>query len=233
MLDTAARRAAVVLVLDDLQWAAIPTLLLVRHLFGRPSPASLLLVGTYRSSEVTPALADTLADLHRGPAVERLELTGLDGTGVASLVQAVTGESTASGQGAALASAIHASTAGNPFFVGELLRYFAESGAVLRRSEGWTYYADPEGVDIPQAVREVVARRVARLSAPSRTALVMASVFGAEFDLDLLERALTDPDAALDALEECVRARLLSSFRFHGDATSSSTLSSAAPCTGG
>lgn len=79
LLTSIGGSAGTVLVLDDLHWASRPTLLLLRHVLRRTSEAPLLIVGTYRDTDVdrTHPLADLVADLRREPGVERLALAGL------------------------------------------------------------------------------------------------------------------------------------------------------------
>ncbi len=182
----AAEAAPVVLVVDDLHWAPPPTLSLLRHVLRSVARSEVLVVGTYRHTDVGPddPLAQVLADLRREPAVDRVALRGLDQDDVAAFVRdAQTGPAE---EDAALARALHAHTSGNPFFVGELLRHLQESGATYGRHGTWSYYADPEELGMPEGVREVVARRVHRLPEASRDALQWASIVGAEFDLELL-----------------------------------------------
>ena len=211
LLTQASAGTIVVLVLDDLHWAASPTLLLLRHLL-RARIASVLVLGTYRHTEVGPdhPLTATLADLRREPGVERILLEGLDMEGVSAYVERSTRHGLDT-EGVAMARALHARTSGNPFFVGEFLRHLVETGAVYRRTGPWTYYED-SGFGLPEGVREVVARRLGRLSVAANRVLALASVVGSEFDLELLER-LDDPgdapDSTLDALDEAVAARVV------------------------
>ena len=212
LLTNAAADGPVVLILDDLHWAAPPTLILLRQLLRSTAAAPVLVIGTYRHTDIGPdhPLTQALADLHREPAVDRLVLGGLDEDGVASFVRAAeAGE--AGGDDVALVSALHAQTSGNPFFVGQLLRHLGETGATYRRGGSWTYYAGTGDLGIPQGVREVVGRRLHRLSKPARDALRWGSVVGTEFSLDVLER-VGGPghgDAVLDAVDEAVGAHLV------------------------
>ena len=83
----------VLLVLDDLQWAAKPTLLLLRHLLRAADPARLAGDGDlprHRPS-VGPPLGEFLADLSRLEDAERLSVTGLDADGVAAFLEAAAG----------------------------------------------------------------------------------------------------------------------------------------------
>ena len=100
--------------------------------------------------------------------------------------------------------AIARESAGNPFFVGELVRHLDESEAgesVLSLTHA----------DVPERVREVVNLRLARLSDPAVRLLAVAAVIGSEFDLSLLEDVGTvQGDEALALLEEGMGARLIS-----------------------
>ncbi len=151
-----------------------------------------------------------LADLWREPGVERLLLDGLDEEGVVEFVERAHGHALDE-VGEALARALHARTAGNPFFVGEFLRHLDESGAVYQKAGDWSYYEDAEGLGMPEGVRDVVARRLGRLSDDANRVLTFASVVGLEFDLQLMERLVESAavDATLDALDEAVAARVI------------------------
>ena len=88
LLTAASRGAPVLLVLDDLHWADKSSLLLLRHLVRSDRPAALLVVATYRETDLarTHPLAELLADLRREKRVERLLLRGLNESDLAALV---------------------------------------------------------------------------------------------------------------------------------------------------
>src|SRR6185369_10433802 len=72
LLDRVARRRPILLVIEDAQWADVPTLLLLRHL-ARAAGGPVLLLATFRDAEVDmpEALAHALADLRRSDDVVR------------------------------------------------------------------------------------------------------------------------------------------------------------------
>ncbi len=209
-LQTAAGTTGLVLVLDDVHWAAKPTLLLLRHLLRSATPARLLIVATYRDTDLdrTHPLADLLADLRRVPEVERLALTGLDLDGIEDLIVAVNGVALDT-PGRELAAAVHAETEGNPFFLGELLRHLAESGALVNDGTQWRAATAVSEMSLPDGVREVIGRRLSRLSKTTNDVLAWAAVVGRELRLDILGRVAGGDDACLDALDEAVNARLV------------------------
>ena len=201
----------VLLVLDDLQWAAKPTLLLLRHVARSPEPMRLLIVGTYRDTELhhDHPLVDLLADLRREQGIERLSLSGFDQGAVAGYMAELAGHEL-DDEGLTLARAIHTETEGNPFFVREILRHLSETGALVQRDGRWVTSTAVEDVGIPEGVREVVGRRVARLSSDANRVLRVAAVVGTEFELPVVKQAGdVDDETIFSAVEEAIAARLV------------------------
>ena len=124
---------------EDLHWATRNTLLLLRHIVRSDDPLALLVMAAYRDSplDVTSDFAGTLAELLRQPGADRMRLFGLDEAGVAALMTAQARHDL-DDQGRALAGVLHTQTAGNPFFVREMLHHLVEKGAISpsRRSVG-------------------------------------------------------------------------------------------------
>jgi class 3 adenylate cyclase len=205
------RDTALLMILDDLQWAAKPTLQLLRHVARSPEPMKLLIVGTYRDTDLhhDHPLVELLADLRRQPGIERLSLSGFDEAGVADFVARAAGHDLDE-DGFALVRAIHAETEGNPFFVREILRHLTETEAIIQRDGRFVTRLAVEELGIPEGVREVVGRRVSRLSRSANQVLRVAAVVGTEFELAVVGRAggIGD-DAVLTAAEEAMSARLL------------------------
>ncbi len=212
LLEGAGGDSPLVLLLDDLHWADRPTLALLKHVLGEARPSRLLLLGTYRDSDLSGAhpLTGVLADLRREEGVERLALRGLGQEDVVSLMEAAARHEMDE-TGVALAREIAAETDGNPFFVVEMLRHLLESGALVRVPDGrWELRQRLEALGLPQSVREVVGRRVERLGEECRTVLSSAAVIGRTFDLELLLRiARVDEDRLIDLLDAAVEASLL------------------------
>jgi class 3 adenylate cyclase/tetratricopeptide (TPR) repeat protein len=208
LLASLSRGAPLVVVLDDLHWADKPSLVLLRSLVRSARPAALLLAGTYRETDLTRThpLAELLADLRREPRVERVLLRGLSPEDVSALVSARGQQEPP----AEFVAALHAETDGNPFFVEEVLRHLVESGALRREDGRWTSDRPIEQLGIPEGVREVVGRRLSRLSEVANQALGVAAVIGREFDAALIEAAGGPAgEALLDALDEAAGVRLI------------------------
>jgi DNA-binding CsgD family transcriptional regulator/tetratricopeptide (TPR) repeat protein len=210
LLAGATERSPLLLVLEDGHWADASTLLLLRHLARAASVPRLLVVATFRDTEVdVPVdLAETLADLRRADEVVRLKLDGLNEDEIVEfVVRAAGGADDAALR--SLAVAIHALTEGNPFLVCELWRALLETGA-LSVEGGTVRLTRPlEEIATPQSVREVVSQRVARLDPHSRDLLELAAVAGQVFDLDLLQRASHGSAGPAGALDAAVRSGMV------------------------
>ena len=212
LLARASEDQPVVLVFEDLQWADRGSLLLLQHLIAADHAMRVLIVATYRDSELsrTHPLVETLAALHRLSGVSRIELTGLDDTGVLSLMEAAAGQPM-DDAGVTLAHAVHSETDGNPFFVREVLRHLSEIGAIFQDDAGrWTAQGPPEQIALPESVRVVIGARVGRLGPAAEHVLSVAAVIGRDFDLELLARAtsITEEDL-LDVLDAAAAAALV------------------------
>lgn len=218
LLAAASDRAPVLLVVDDLHWAAKPTLLLLRHLLRPSGPARLLVVGIYRSTDLGPQhpLSHTLAEMYRETPVRRLTLGGLLEDEALELVAERAGQEL-SDDAKALARGLYAETGGNPFFITQILGHLVETRWVYQRDGRWRIDHRIEDLELPDGVRDVVGQRLAHLSERARQALTVAAIVGVTFSLDILEslpEAARDSDELLDAMDEAVGRFLLN--ELHG-----------------
>ena len=212
LLTMVSQHQPVLLVLDDLQWADKGSLLLLRHILATDQPMRLLIVGTYRDSELsqTHPLLDTLAALRRQDRVSRIELDGLDDSGVVAFMEAIAGY-ILDDAAIALAHAVYRDTDGNPFFVSELLRHLSETGFIYQDATGrWVTDHSLEKMTLPSSVREVIGARVGRFGPEAGRVLSLAAVIGRDFDLELLSRATErSEDDLLDILDAASRSALV------------------------
>jgi DNA-binding SARP family transcriptional activator len=195
LLVALAREVPLLVVLDDLQWAVEPDLLLLRRLLTPRGEAPLLILGLTREDELagSGALASAIADLVREPASQQLKLGGLGPGEVATLCREWTGTDE-------LSATIHAESGGNPLFAQQMLRDLEEPGAELGR----------ERLPVPVAARYLIGQRLAAVKPECARALEIAAVVGSQFDLATLERISgLQGDELAEVLEEAVRSALL------------------------
>ena len=201
-LRRACERRPIVLVLDDLHAADVPSLLLLRFLARELGSIRMLVLAAYRDVDPRPgqALAELLAALVREPVTRRVSLGGLSKGEAADYVD-LTAPEIASAQ---LVAALHEETEGNPLFVGEIVRLLATEGvetgstAEVRRA-------------VPRSLRDVIARRLTHLSDECNRVLVLASVLGREFALaPLAHMSGVSEDELLELADEAIADRVLS-----------------------
>jgi class 3 adenylate cyclase/DNA polymerase III delta prime subunit len=211
VVAVAAAHTPVVILLDDIQWADAPSLALLRHLVSTMESDRVMVIGTFRESEVTAdhPLADLLAWLHRESGVTRISLRGLDDVELLALMEAASGQNM-DADGLSLRDALLAETDGNPFFITELLRHLVETQAVYQQGDRWVASVDLRTSGLPVSVQEVVGRRVKRLGPATAEMLAAAAVIGPEFDLATLTAITSAQDeAVLDVVESACEARLI------------------------
>jgi DNA-binding SARP family transcriptional activator/tetratricopeptide (TPR) repeat protein len=193
----------VLLVLDDLQWADRPTLLLLRHLARSPQNRRVLIMGAYRDVDRWSEGFDAaLAGLRRERLMVQLDVGGLPENEAIELVRLRVGGTPS----LAFVQALYRETEGNPFFIEEIVRHLTDAG--VRSQDAGA--RDLERVGLPEDVRGMISRRLDRLAPASIEWLRVAAVIGRDFDSALLERVLGfDEDRFLAALEDALDAGLV------------------------
>ena len=107
-----------------------------------------------------------------------------------------------------LVQTVYAHTEGNPLFVAEVVRLLVQEGELrsdnLERRESWS-------VRIPEGVREVIGKRLDRLSASSNEALTVAAVIGRQFSARQIAPVLAEvsEERLYELLEEACEARII------------------------
>ena len=185
-----ANRGPTVLVLDDLHWADRPTLQLLQHVARELGRMRVLIVGTYRDTELarTHPLSETLAALNREGAITRISLRGLTVAETHEYIKAATRVDPA----AEVVRRIHDETEGNPFFVSQVVNLMAEEGTLSRDSV--------TDIRLPEGVREALGRRLDRLSDDANDLLKVAAIAGREFAYETLAIVGSRvPQGALDS----------------------------------
>ncbi|MDX1510057.1 MAG: BTAD domain-containing putative transcriptional regulator [Nitriliruptorales bacterium] len=176
-LATGSRAQPVAVVLDDLHWASPDTILLLRHLVRSEGLGRVLFVAVHRPPDDDSPLARLLGDLRRDQEITRVSLDGLTAPEIGMMA-----ESRGATLSPAAATTVTDATAGNPWFVEQLL-HDADEGATL--GDGGSLVrlgATTTGI------RELVSARAGRLGAEAQRFLRVAAVAGPSFD----SRAVAD-----------------------------------------
>ena len=209
VIERMAQRNPLILVLEDLHWADEGTLSLLEHIAQSISEMRVIVIGTYRDNELNPggSLAHSLDGLIRQHLLERTNLRGLSETEVGEMIWALSGHQPPP----ALVALIHANTEGNPFFIEELFQHLVERGK-LSPDGDFRANLNLDDIEVPDNVRLVIGRRLARLSDGAQRILRTAAVIGGSFTFEFLHAATgEDPDGLLGCIEESEGAGLITS----------------------
>jgi tetratricopeptide (TPR) repeat protein len=198
------RPRTLLIVLDNLHWADAPSLRLLEFLAPELGDSRILLIGTYRATELSRQhpLSNALGGLARAAHFVRVNLVGLSAEEVQAFIAAA-GATVPAG----LTKTLHDQTEGNPLFLREIVRFLEQRGALAAGSDG----AEGAAIRIPEGVTEVIGRRLNLLSAGCNEVLALASVIGRDFAWEVLPRAAAplSEDMLLEALDEAVAAHIV------------------------
>ncbi len=190
------------LVVEDLHWADAASIELLRFLVDRLADRPLMLLLTYRpvvdaSTLVTSRATHTAIRLGPLPVPDTETLLG-----------AFFGPS-ASRLPAGLRALIVRRAGGNPFYLEEIVRGLIGAGTLVRDSGGWTCTTDAGTVDVPPTIQGLLLSRLDRLPTGARRLIQEAAVLGPVFELQVLRRVCSEPEASESTLELLLDAELL------------------------
>ncbi len=212
-LTAAAAERPLVIVLDDMHWGDRETWDVLELLVPRLSGQRLLVCLALRREDIPADITQRRARLSRHECVSELTLGRLSREELEHWLRTALGGRPLD---SALIDYVAEHTEGNPLFAVQALQMLLEEGGLSFDDGGWRYHPHPDR-PMPTAVRELLTRRLARLSDAAREVLTAAAIVGSRFDADLLLAATTrDEEAVIDALDEGVRTQVLTSCAPYG-----------------
>jgi class 3 adenylate cyclase/tetratricopeptide (TPR) repeat protein len=205
LVRSVADERPLLLVVDDLHWAAPSTRLALGHIARREVPRTALLA-TVRRPEAEQDPAALLGDLGVNRVIDVVKLGGLSHDEVADLVLLHAGDRPP----VALCEELRRTTDGNPFFLTALLAHLDDVAQVRGDDGVWIEVDELTAAGVPESVRGVIARRRSALSGQARRALEVAAVVGLRFEERTIRRlTAAGPDESVAALDAAVAANLI------------------------
>jgi predicted ATPase/signal transduction histidine kinase len=212
-----------VVFLDDLQWADLASLDLLKLLMSEGDLRHLFIIGAYRDNEVFPAhpLMLALDEIQKSHAtVEALTLAPLSKSDVNQLIADTL--SCTSDLALPLTELVYQKTGGNPFFTTQFLKALQEDGLILFDWEVGSWQCDLATVHslaLTDDVVEFMAQQLQKLPLNTQHILKLAACIGAQFDLNTLaivsQQSPTDTAAGLwKALEEGLILPIAETYKF-------------------
>ncbi|OGO38050.1 MAG: hypothetical protein A2W35_21655 [Chloroflexi bacterium RBG_16_57_11] len=211
-LQVIAHPSGLLIVLEDLHWAAESTLEMLHYLVRRLKAQPVLLVGTLRPEELgrRHPLRLFRETMQREQLAHEMRLDRLSPQPVADLIRVISGRSE---EILPLAERLYRETEGNPFFLMEVVKALFENRSIYLDQGRWQGDFDRISAGqfpLPVNLSEAIHNRLHRLAEDVQQAVCMAAVIGREFDFSLLRDACgwTD-EQTLEALDVLLRRRLV------------------------
>jgi class 3 adenylate cyclase/tetratricopeptide (TPR) repeat protein len=207
-VERTARAQPLLLAFEDLHWADDSTLLLLRHLSLRIDEMPVVVIGTYRHTDLDSSrpFAGVLPTLLRDRRVDEFLLSRLDEAGVTAIIEARAGKRPPP----ELVALIYSETEGNPFFVEELFRHLVEMEKLFDAEGEFLAGIEIADTEVPRGVSLILGHRIDQVSETCHRALTAAAILGRSFRFDLVTLLRNeDEDELLDAMEEAEKASLL------------------------
>jgi tetratricopeptide (TPR) repeat protein len=178
------REAPLLIVLDDLQWTDPSSLLLLHYLARGLYRVPLLLLGAYRSTDIDAkhALTSVLTELNRERLLRSVQLKRMNFEDVSEMIKSILEQEDAPPDFCRL---IYEKTAGNPFFVEEVVKSLKEEGVIRREENKWKFKEVSE-IQFPETVKSVIKTRIDRLDEECQNVLTQASFIGNDFTIEAI-----------------------------------------------
>lgn len=178
------------LFLDDLQWADRASLQLFARIATEQGNGHLLLLGAYRENEVDAGhpLSEAIDGIReKGGVIRRMRVANLSSSDVQRLLDDTLG--LPAEHSMALVDLTVQKTAGNPFFLVQLLSALYDEDAISYDGVTGRWRYDLRAVEkrnLSDNVVELMLDKIGRLPASTRGRLRVAACIGGRFDVDLL-----------------------------------------------
>jgi predicted ATPase len=211
-LDEASLHAPLLLFVDDMHWADASTVDLLQYVAPRLESSRVLIVVTYRPSDLTRTrhpFESVKLDLEGRGVLREIPLQFLTSGDVE---QYLTLEFPCHRFPPTLASVLHAKTEGHPLFMADAVRSLRDRGVLAEDGGVWHVARPLEELaeDIPKSVRSMIDLTLGRLEDGERRVLLAAAVQGVEFDTAIVARASnTDQADVEERLEQIARRHAL------------------------
>ena len=208
LLDALAREHALVLILEDIQWADQTTLDVLRAIADHRLKARLLILATLRApnsqqgSKAGLMLSQWLVLYQLATEISLSPLTEED---VGHYLTRRSGGPSAPD----LTKTLHARSGGNPLFMRAMLEHWGLQGQIVRTAEGWAFTPGGHGpeANAPPTIARIVEHEIERLSPDHQAVVYAASLTEGSF-IPAVSHAATglDEDVFEAICEDLVRA---------------------------
>jgi adenylate cyclase len=199
-----ARNTPALYIIEDAHWIDETSESMLADLMTVIRETRSMVVVTYRP-EYDGALS-------RPPGFRRFSLTPLDDSAASAMTAELIGSDPSLGE---LVERIIERSAGNPFYVQEIVREYAERRVIVGERGAYQWQREVDDGSVPPTLQATIGARIDRLSAPAKQVLNAATVTGSRFGTELLTAVLGEADDHWQAaLAELVHSELIDQVMF-------------------
>lgn len=191
----------IALFLDDMQWADLPSINLIKSIILNPDSKYLLIILSYRDNEVMPThpFYSALEDIKKnGLDIKHILLNPLSLFDVNHLISDTLSSNKADTSD--LAEVIHLKTGGNPFFVNEVFKNLNEKNLILapnskEENARWSWDIEKiKEVKMADNVIELMVEKIEKMADSRIMILKLAACIGNNFRMDVFAKVLGIPE---------------------------------------
>ncbi|MEW5759502.1 MAG: AAA family ATPase, partial [Candidatus Thermoplasmatota archaeon] len=213
LLLSMAKDEPIILFIDDLHWADNATIHLLYYIIRNTQQSRILIICCYRPEEIVAIegkqhpLIDMLQRMSREITIKTIELGRLSYEETTEMVSSILRRKELP---AGFSKLLYDETDGNPYYIEEVLKTLVDEGIINLRDPNWHEKLDIAQIKIPSTVKDVISRRIEKLSEDSVKVLGHASVIGQEFTFDVLVHTAEMPEEkVVECLDELIDAKLI------------------------
>ena len=192
--------ARTLFIVEDLHWIDVASEQVLANFAGTLATTRSMFLGTSRPEYDGPL---------RQMSETSIGLSALDGSATAALAAALVGKHPTT---PSVAARVAEASAGNPFFVEEIVRDLVGRGVLTGTRGDYQLVGELASIAVPNTVQSVIAARIDRLTPDEKSTLNAAAVIGSSFDIDVLRTLL--PGVDTDRLDNLVTTELIDQIQF-------------------
>ncbi len=207
LLSSMAKHLPIVLILDDIHWADESSLHLLAYLAKQIENERIMICTCFREEEAPDSnFYHVMQTMSRDKKIHHLKLERLDENSVRIMIDKIFDPYEIPDE---FKIWVYQESEGNPFYIEEIIKSLLDEGKIYRKNSK-IIVEDYIKFSLPRTIRELILRRILKLSPNEQRILGYASIIGQEFSVDLLSKLMEEDESyILDVLDRARKAFLI------------------------
>ncbi|MCP4651464.1 MAG: protein kinase, partial [PVC group bacterium] len=204
-LSELVQETPLVIFIEDMHWIDPSSMELLNTCIQEFADSPIMFIGTYRDDEVEE-ISPILRTVEQN-TTKLLKLNPLNKNNTLLLVETMLGKIQLSDE---FITQLFKATAGNPFFISEVIKSLIEGEILLLEHGHWRIPRDISDVELPTSIENTINNRLKLLSKEAFDSIQVAAVVGREIELPiLLETLEISMDKLFGILDELIERQFI------------------------